>query len=440
MLKWLKKALAPSGEETVHKNFTAKNIIGMLCFVLVFCLVFAGVEQLFYSDSLFSTTWNRIRSDGDVPEMLIMGNSHAFCSFVPDIINGALGVDSAVLGASGQNAAGMVDSLAAALTRGKPNVVVVELNTFYFDFDAMPQYHKGSALGNINGMPKIINRARAAWHEIGFENIPQGVTQLLRSDLMWSRWSTDKKPLNRYEGNDVLGYSFMNWHAMGNFDAQMLQAEAIEFSKSDERKSLEEKPLNELHRLFELANQYEVELWFVKAPTTSISQDDIQRLNDVAQIAKENCSFVTQVYDFRQNIGDMGFEIEDFYDTGHLSRQGAAKFTAFFSAWAGKIMDIKPDYAAAFAYQSEQIDVCTESMYRYTMNAYGEDVQYRFMLGKDGKEMLVSDWSTNNSVEIELNPQEADSLYVTMCPLHLLDQQETYALTLPFMVKNTCIL
>lgn len=81
MLDWLRRVLRPQGAETVPRAFTKKNALGVLCFALVFCLLFAGAERLLYSDTVFSSTWNRIRDRGEVPQVLILGNSHAFCSF-----------------------------------------------------------------------------------------------------------------------------------------------------------------------------------------------------------------------------------------------------------------------------------------------------------------------------------------------------------------------
>ena len=162
----------------MHKpGFTRRQLAAVICFALLFAGLFLCVEKCLFSDIFFSPTWTRIREERKAPQVLVMGNSHAFCSFAPQIINGALGVDSAVLGASGQHAAGAVDSFEAVLRVDAPEVLVAELNVFLSPHDSMAVNSKASALSNINGMPHLIQRVKSAWHQFGFENIPQGAFQ-----------------------------------------------------------------------------------------------------------------------------------------------------------------------------------------------------------------------------------------------------------------------
>lgn len=441
MLDWLRRVLRPQGAETVPRAFTKKNALGVLCFALVFCLLFAGAERLLYSDTVFSSTWNRIRERGDVPQVLILGNSHAFCSFVPDILGGALGMDAAVLGASGQNSAGTTDSFEAALEKGAPRLAIVELNAFYYDYDLMRTQHKSAALGNINGMPGALRRAKAAWRELGFENIPQGMFQLLRSDLMWSRWADLLKRdgnANRYAGPDTLGYSYMNWHAAGHYDAARMQTDAVALRRDAAPIPLDARNEAELRRLLRLAGKNGVELWLVKTPTALKSGEEAGKLAYVREVARQEGSAAI-VHDFHENVEDMGLAIEDFYDGGHLSRSGAAKFTEYFTGWMGERIGVTPDFTKAFAYRGERVEP-EDGGSRFTMLAYGKDVRYRFVWKDGAEERLAADWSEINSVTLPLAPENADELYVSMCPAGLLEQAGTYALTLPFMVDNACVL
>lgn len=67
--------------------------MGALCYALAFALLFVGADALLRREEEYSGTWSRIREGGGVPQVLIVGNSHAFCSFAPSVLSQALGVD-----------------------------------------------------------------------------------------------------------------------------------------------------------------------------------------------------------------------------------------------------------------------------------------------------------------------------------------------------------
>ena len=417
-------------------TFTKRQLWITLSFCAVFSLLFWGAERLFFSKTLYSTTWTRIRETSTVPDVLIMGNSHAFCSFVPDILNGSLGIDSAVLSASGQDAHGAADSFETVLKTGKPDLVVLEINAFIFRSGAMAKDHKTFALGNINGMPGLLRRAVVAERELGLDSVPQGAFQLLRSELMWSRWTELLSPRdpNRYKAQDVLGYQFLNWFAGGDYDSRnIVTGEPADGAAASGFLDVESQ--RELRRFLSLAQAHGVEVWLVKTPIAGTMFANALPMDEAAAIAAEYPDTVTYCRDFGRDLPALSFTSADFFDGGHLNRRGAGKFTRWFAELFGEKLGITVNPQSAFAYADESITPASDGLYQYTMQATGENVLYRFELVEEGETQLLQNWSPINTILTPLPPEQAESMVVSMCPANSLTD-ETTVLTLSFMTQN----
>lgn len=403
--------------------FSRRHLWGAVCFAVAFVLLFLGVDTLLHREREYSGTWTRVRETGSVPEVLIMGNSHAFCSFAPEIVTEALGLDTAVLGTSGINSVGTTDSFEALLHVGKPQYLVIEANAYTFDYDATAKYHKAEALSNINGMPRLLDRVKSAWREFGYENIPQGAFQLLRADLMWKRWK-DGESVSAADGSGLL-----NWHATGVFDAEKMQAEARRYTL-DRKPSPHSDPRNDeqLHRIMRLAQQNGVKVLLVKAPTEHQTQYGADLLLYLEQLCGEYGDTFLGLHDFHTDMADMGLEVQDFYDNSHLSRSGAAKLTAAFARWMSERTGLEADFENVFAYAGEKVEEGSDGLWRYEMSAYGQDVECRFLL--DGEE--VQGFSAENSVELPVPSGEASRVECVM-------RQNGEEIRLAFMTPNTCI-
>lgn len=392
--------------ETEKHGFTRRNLLACVCFALVFTLLFLGLDKLMFSDKEHSATWTRIRTQRSVPQTLILGNSHAFCSFAPYVLNGSLGLDAAVLGASGQNAVSVADSFQAVLDVGAPKLVIMELNAFTHAPELMAGDHKSSGLSNINGMPSLLRRAKSAWREFGYENIPQGVFQLLRADMMWSRWERGGEKLTVPDGSSLL-----SWHATGVYDAAARQADARRFAQTHHSAAPDKRNVAALRRVMELAQASGARVALVKAPTVETSQEWVDQLQALADIAAEYGDTYLGFHDFHQDVADMGLCVQDFYDRTHLSRRGALRFTEAFARWLGERIDRQPDFANVFGYRGETAEQLTDGAWRYTVSAYGENVEYRFQTA-DGA--LLADFSPENTVVSPLSPEKAGQITVTL--------------------------
>lgn len=423
-------------------RFTRRRLAGIIGFTLIFTLLFCGAERLFYDDTAYSTTWNRIKIQQDVPDILILGNSHAYCSFVPDLINGALGVDSAVLAVTGQDALGVTDSFETVLQTGAPKLAIVELNAIYFEPGAMAQDNKAAALSNINGMPGLVRRVQVTEREFGLENIPQGSFQLLRSDLMWSRWEKLLEPpiVNRYEWPDVNGYARLDYFATGEYrSADIPVTKAAPDADADGILAPESEA--ELRRLLTLAQDNGVEVWLVKSPIASREVVHPNGVDAAGRIAAEFGDTVTFCYDYNDDLPEMNFTSADFYDGGHLNRRGAARFTQRFIQTMEDRLGLEANLNAAFAHLDESITPLKDGGYRYTINVSGERNLYRYeVITPEGVVTQERGWSEDATFDVDVHPTMADWVQVTICPAALIDEVEKYGMTLRFMIHNTYVL
>lgn len=390
-----------------NARFTRRQLASAVSFALVFALLFASAERLLFNETFFSPVWTRLRQDKKAPQVLIMGNSHAFCSFLPEIINESLGLDSAVLGTSGQNSLSVADGFEAVVKVDPPEIAVIEVNPFLMDVDAMAAYHKASALNYINGMPGLFQRVKSTWNQLGFENIPQGAFQLLRADLMWTRWNSNAEIVFSADGSAPLG-----WHAQGAYDARIAQDEAIDYHAHSTPSEIEARNEKAFRKVLSLAQKYGVQVVLVKTPLVAATQGAVDGIAGLAQIADEYGDTILGLKDFHTEIFNMGLESRDFYDNGHLSHSGAAKFSIAFTRWLASLMGTEADFAHAFAYAGESVQQLDNGGWRYTMNALGKEVEYRFSVVSDEEETVIRDWSCDNYVDLDI--PDAEQLYVTM--------------------------
>lgn len=82
-----------------------------------------------------------------------------------------------------------------------------------------------------------------------------------------------------------------------------------------------------LYKIINLTKKESIDLIIVKAPT-SYNYEEMSRLNCIKRIAEENDILFL---DYINNMTDLNLDYnKDFYDTGHLNKNGLIKFTKKF--------------------------------------------------------------------------------------------------------------
>ena len=420
-------------------NFSGKHLCIGLCFILCFLIVFVLLDGLLFDETWETTVWKKVQCE-DGPEILFMGNSHAYVSFIPSVLDSALGMDTEVLASPAQNMYMTLENLKTILRYYSPRLIILEANAIYADNrDEMQGEKKGNTLQNIDGVRSYIDKIRISAKTLKFEDIPLGVTQLCRKGLMYSRWERlgESVAANPFERQDIEGYKILSTHFGGEADICDIEnfyteTEGGLFTESRIPETKNEKAL---HEFLQLAEKNSIEVWIVKAPTLRKDKNMIATMMRIEEIADEY-SAVTCIMDLHESMTSMELTPMDFYDRGHLNRCGAVKCTTYFGEILGERLGVTPDYSKAFFYKGENIKLEDDGLYSYTMETFG-DTRYCFEQKTDGKYVCISDWSNKNTVKVELLPENADQLRVTMLPADVpISEAATQGLTLSFMVPN----
>lgn len=425
-------------DRAVRRGVHKKDVLALAAFILIFALMLNALDVLFYDDSQVCTVWEAIEA-GEGPEILIMGNSHAFTAYVPDIITGATGLSCGVLGSSSETMFLTLENFKTVLNSYTPNVVLLEADSIITNGRVTMQTEKQEFMyRDIDGMRSPIDRIRAACSVLHLNDIPFGVSQLFRPQFTWSRWEKlweGSSSVNRYERFDVGGYKFRNTYTGGTAVPGEIEDALVSYYKSDDEKRIND-PVNEaaLISFLELAQKRGIPVLILTSPALRANKRLVHSMNRIEEIAADySCCQLVQ--DFHLSIREIGLNLDDFYDAGHMNRRGAVKFTTWFLEQGLLPGQPEPDYSPVFAYRTESIEQLNDSgRYCYRMENFDENARYRFRLGAE----VVKGWSTENFCELELVPEQADQLYCDMLPGRYDEEPwEIIQLSLPFMKQNS---
>ena len=101
----------------------------------------------------------------------------------------------------------------------------------------------------------------------------------------------------------------------------------VESEFTDNESELYKKNKEYLYKIINLTKKENIDLIIVKTPT-SYNYEEMSRLNHIKRIAEENDILFL---DYINNMTDLNLDYnKDFYDTGHLNKNGSIKFTNKF--------------------------------------------------------------------------------------------------------------
>lgn len=439
-----------------HAQFSWHNALSGLIFCILFFSVLLVLDHTFYNTKVVCSTWDRIQ-DGNGPQILILGNSHAFTAFVPDIIEGATGATCGVLGSAAESIMLTAENLRVTLRYYTPDSIILESSCISNKVNTKTD--KAYILHDIDGMRTPADKVSAALSVLDFEDIPLALSQLFRSTDTWSRWAFLLSPqikskghtMNLNSGFDIKGFRSQNSYAKG-----ISSLDTVDASYTAEAHALDSNPLliteNEqaLLTFLNMAQEKSIPVFIIRSPIAFYDAREVQAQKQIEKIA-ESYDCVRLVRDLNQEQTEIGLMPEDFYDKTHLNRRGAVKLTEYYiNQYLSPALNVTPNYKNVFFYRTESIEELGGDTYRYTVEAFGEGVQYRFLkdlstgslLEKldNEKYELLQDWSTVNYVDSSITAANASKIRAIMLPAGIsTDEAATYGLTLNFMPPNRSI-
>lgn len=298
-----------------------KNLITLIIFILVFAILLQKVSYILQRKS-FKKPWDMTNKIGgfyneqeNSLDIMFFGSSHAYCSFIPEIIEEKTGQKSYILASQQQPISATYYYIKEALKTQSPNIIIVEVFQGVFDEYTIDE---GVIHSFTDEIPFSLNKIAMV-----FSSVPKGekMAALFNIIKYHSRWEElkDEDYINRNKLNDPLsGYVRLG---------QIKEGLTREYIKNPETEKWREKDEKYLIKMIELAKKENFQLILVKTPTTDPNRY-MGRINYLENLAKEkNIPF----YDFNSNYEEIGIDInKDYYDIRHLNVYGAEKFTNWF--------------------------------------------------------------------------------------------------------------
>lgn len=315
------------------QNKTA--ILRGLAFLLVFLVLFAGVDHVMRRKSLVGP-WNMTtkvagfyNEPADEFEVMFFGSSHAYASFQPLTIYEETGVKSYVFATQKQPIWATYHYMVEAFKTQTPALAVVEVNMIP---DAQEYLDEGTNHSYLDDLPFSMNKLALIE-----ATAPEGerapyVLPFLKYHARW----------------DELGLKDFTYRAADQQDdlkgyVLLPDTEAVpvyEDLSEVEVGTIPEKNLGYIEKIAALCAQKGVELWLVKAPSNPLP-DQVAGIWAVEEWAKENG---VPFDDFNRSFTEIGLTPEVFYDQAHLDAAGAETFTRWFS---GLLTERYPGLSAA---------------------------------------------------------------------------------------------
>lgn len=270
----------------------------------------------------------------DGVDILFIGDSHNFCTYIPQQIFNETGISSANIATSAASIINQYWELKEAIKKQNLKMVVMETNTFDLIFDNRPNnfyLHFTSGVSNIPNysINKLLSYIDIKKHNYGIadkltlfdiygftrykEDTQRDFTQILPQTIgLILKPEQHFNTFGYYPLSDVVNCTDLNVVYSGN-------KEYLDF-----KETLEYEYLN---KIYELCKENNIELVLSRA--IYFSDCDLHFIDEqLDEWAKEND---VDIIDYHKAKDICMFDFEtDFFDTGHFNYLGAKKATNYF--------------------------------------------------------------------------------------------------------------
>ena len=371
-------------------------------------VLFLTLDRVFYDKRNTFPVWDMIQdSEGKELDILFMGNSHAFTSVNPILINEALKIKTVVLGSSAQPMELTYANLKVLLQYKKPKAIVLEANTLVTTVDELcKQGREGNLYTNIDAIRNPFYRACMVAEVLDYRHWLEGFSQLFRPMLAWKRLANIHSQSGEY-GNlnyaNLLGF-LPKEGAYVKTSVNLAEREQKNIAETKKEKgiatgeSTNTTSISYLHKFLQLTDRENIPVYIIKAPVARAGY--VEFMKEVERISLQHKS-VKGVYNYNTQLTSIGLTVEDFFDSGHLNRVGAGKFTVFLTDKIGKKLNRKPDYSKVCYYKDEALEKLSNGLYRYRIDTFPNSL-IRFVV-KDGKGKVLREtpYSQTNYIDMK---------------------------------------
>lgn len=334
--------------------------------------------------------------------------------------------------------------LKTALEYKKPKYILLEVFSPILDNKATLAEGgpKGNLLMDLDGIHNYADKFSALCTLVDWKSMPEGMFQLCRPAHRWDRWNIKRN--RKIKVSNTHGYeaaSTAKSFATGTKRVEDIESACRAAYSNHELEELADYNRDALVEFLDITKQNGINVVLYKAPT--MRTDDFGRVNEVFAIAKDYDNVVL-CQDTRCDMLEMGLELEDFYDDGHLNKRGGEKFTYYFGNLLSAELDLPIDWDRVYAYKGEKIECLADGQFMYSMENYCTDTLYQFELYKENTLVEKIDFSENNYYvcEIDISNSTEYKLICSMIPTECKEQKEACEdyIRVEFMKQNQCII
>lgn len=297
-----------------------KKILKGLTFLIGFILIFKFLTLLLVrkGNGYGTDVFDFYKQDKNSIDLLVLGSSHAYAAFNPYLIEEQTGYKSYVFATQQQPIWITYYYLKEALKYQNPKFVVLEVHMIVID-----DYEYASEQVNRDAIDKMkFSKNKIDVINASIENSKDKLSYYFNIIKYHPRY----KELNGIDlKTALLNYTIDNKGYIG------LPNENFIFNSEDkyDNEVIEISKKNEFYydKIVNLCKEKNINIILVKTPT-SYNNEEVGKLNYISKLCyNKNILFINYIRDIDQL--NLNYN-EDFYDIGHLNKNGSKKMTNNF--------------------------------------------------------------------------------------------------------------
>ena len=307
-----------------------KEFIKSVLFIIIFLILLNVTTNIFVlkgngygSDvtSFYSEKKNSL-------DVIFFGSSHSYATFSPKIIQKYSNLNSYNFATQQQPIYITYYYMIEALKYQKPKYFVLDIRMLAVDEDYATE---GVTRDAIDKMKISLNKINAI--NVSVKDKNERLSYYFNIIKYHSRYN--ELSLTEIK-KGLLNIGINNKGFIGLPESEDITINNDKYIEYTEQLELSEKNNEYLNKIILLAKQNNIKLILVKAPCT-LTENNQAKYNKVFDIAeKEKINYI----DYNKLINDLKLSKGDFYDTGHLSENGANKVSKHFAKYLN-IINVK---------------------------------------------------------------------------------------------------
>ena len=338
------------------KKTVRTNIIKTIAFLLLAAVIFSCLNSILvfkYSDG-FKQMDAFYRQDDDTVDVLILGSSHAFESFIPSVFWDNYGYSSFIMSASVQPLWNSYFYMEEALKTQTPKVIILE--GYRLVSQAADYADRTAEIKSTYPLKWSKTKLDAMRASFSMDTL---LDNLLEFPSYHSRYNElSKVDFAKYYNNQF--YEYYKGEVINTNHHELKMPDVASFDKSPLK--LKEKTEEYYRKILQLAQEKNIPVITVIAPYT-VSKTEYRYYKYAENIAKEyNMPFINanELYD------DLGIDFaKDFGDKdGHLNANGAKKFSKYMAEYLSENYTIE-DHRGDDAYRTWDFNSVQFKRYYY---------------------------------------------------------------------------